>query len=104
MDKHLFIALVGGLVNAGLSTAVPCLINKNDNSFFGEMRKVYANNKQTILTSSIVIVITIYIALKLAPTIKPIISNLAALGRDSYEPAPVFVNTGMIPLRNLASL
>lgn len=103
MDSHLFIALTGGLINAALSSAVPCLINKSDVPLLMEMRKVYETNRQTIISSSLVIVITIYLALKLAPSLRPMLSNLASLGSDDYN-VPIVFSPQSIGLKNLVRL
>ena len=103
MDKHLFYALLGGTINVVLSSAVPCLIKKTDKSFFGEMRQVYEANRKSILVSSLIIVITIYIVLKVGPNFKPLIQRLS---NNDYEPSEnmLSIRRQMIPLNNFFRL
>ena len=37
MDSHIFIALVGALVNAGLSVTVPCLVKNSEQPFLKQV-------------------------------------------------------------------
>lgn len=99
MDKHLFYALLGGAINVVLSSSIPCLINKKDKSFFGEMRQVYETNRKSILVSSLIIIVTIYIVLKVGPNFKPLLERLS---ESDYEPSEnvIRVGRGMIPLNN----
>ena len=101
MDKHLFYALLGGTINVVLSSAVPCLIKKKDKSFFGEMRQVYETNRKSILVSSLIIVITIYIVLKVGPNFKPLLERLS-----NNEPSEnmLSIRRQMIPLNNFFRL
>ena len=103
MDKHLFYALLGGTINVVLSSAVPCLIKKKDKSFFGEMRQVYEANRKSILVSSLIIVITIYIVLKVGPNFKPLLERLS---NNDYEPSENMftIRRQMIPLNNFFRL
>lgn len=101
MDKHLFYALLGGAINVVLSSSIPCLINKKDKSFFGEMKQVYETNRKSILVSSLIIVITIYIVLKIGPSFKPLLERLS---NNEYEPSVnqniIRLSKGMMPLNN----
>lgn len=103
MDKHLFYALLGGTINVVLSSAVPCLIKKKDKSFFGEMRQVYETNRKSILVSSLIIVITIYIVLKVGPNFKPLLERLS---NDNNTPSENMFNLRrqIIPLNNFFRL
>ena len=47
MDSHIFIALVGALLNMLLSVTVPCLINKTDQPFLTDVKKIFGNNTFT---------------------------------------------------------
>lgn len=113
MDKHLFYALLGGAINVVLSSSIPCLINKRDKTFFGEMKQVYETNRKSILVSSLIIVITIYIVLKIGPSFKPLLERLSneepsnneyeSLNNE-YEPSVnqniIRLSKGMMPLNN----
>lgn len=67
MDPHIFVALVGGLLNMALSVTVPCLIKKTEQPFLQDVKKVFEVNRQVIITSSLIVALTIYLALKIAP-------------------------------------
>ena len=41
MDSHIFIALVGGLVNMALSVTVPCLVKKTNQPFLNDVKKIF---------------------------------------------------------------
>ena len=103
MDKHLFYALLGGAINVVLSSSIPCLINKKDNSFFGEMKHVYETNRKSILVSSLIIVVTIYIVLKVGPNFKPLLEKLSD---TDYEPSEgvIRITRDLRPLNNLFRL
>jgi len=64
MDLHILIALTGALINMVLSTTVPCLIKQTNRPFLTNVKKVFETNRQLILTSSLIVAITIYMALK----------------------------------------
>jgi len=57
MDSHIFIALVGGLVNMALSVTVPCLVKKTNQPFLNDVKKVFELNRQVIITSSLIVAI-----------------------------------------------
>lgn len=69
MDSHILIAILGGIINMVLSSIVPCLVNKSEQPFFKDIKKVFDNNRQVILTSSLIVSLTVYLALKLAPQV-----------------------------------
>jgi len=67
MSECLIIALVGALINMILSLLVPCIIKESQAPILVNIKKVYATHKQTIITSSVIVFITIYLALKITP-------------------------------------
>jgi len=69
MSECLIIALVGALINMILSLVVPCIIKDSQVPILVNIKKVYTTHKQTIITSSVIVFITIYLALKLTPTL-----------------------------------
>ena len=83
MDVHIFVALVGALINMGLSVSVPALIKKSEQPFLVQVRKVFETNRQVILTSSLIVGVTIYLALKVAPELEDSVSNLTGLSFGS---------------------
>jgi hypothetical protein len=109
MDSHIFIALVGGLVNMALSVTVPCLVKKTNQPFLNDVKKVFNTNRQVIITSSLIVALTIYIALKLAPDFYNSFNQLTGLETDStsinLSHRPIIVDAQLNPqLRNLVRL
>jgi len=76
MNLNIFIAILTGLINALLSLIVPCLFKNSNNTYINEFKTVYQNNKQMIIVSSIIVMITVYIALITSPNITEYISQL----------------------------
>ena len=100
MDAHIFIALVGALLNMALSVTVPCLIKKTEQPFLTQVKKVFETNRQIILTSSLIVAITIYLALKIAPEIQPSFSDLTGINFDSSPSPTEFIRQPMIIARS----
>ncbi len=110
MDSHIFVALVGGLLNMALSVTVPCLVKKSEQPFLQEVKKVFEVNRQVIITSSLIVMLTIYLALKIAPELGLTMSEMGlnlvdtSSGSD-FVRAPVIVTREMPPqLTNLLRL
>ena len=87
MDRNLFIALTGAALNAALAVTIPCLLkmrnesknNDKDTSFLSELKNVYEVNKKLILASSLIIAITIYLALEFHPNVADAINDLSQM-------------------------
>ena len=98
MDSHIVIAVVGALVYMGLSTSMPCMLNEQKQPFLKDVKAVFITNRQTIVISSLIVAITIYLALKITPSIVDSldrlsdddnggnINNLARLSRSGEMP------------------
>ena len=97
MDSHIVIAVVGALVYMGLSTSMPCMLNEQKQPFLKEVKTVFVTNRQTIVISSLIVAVTIYLALKITPSIVDSldrlsdddngnINNLARLSRSGEMP------------------
>lgn len=111
MDAHIFIALVGGLVNAGLSVTVPCLVKNTDQPFLNQVKQVFNTNRQVIITSSLIVALTIYLALQIAPELQSTFTDLTGLSIENSStmselPQPMIVSTRQLPsdLKNLIKL
>jgi hypothetical protein len=109
MDSSIVIALVGALINIILSVTVPCVFKKTDNSMMNDMKEVYKTNRQMIFSSSMIIGITIYLALEFTPQLREALSNLvdSSDSSDMSEIArgPVVIATRFNPqLSNLVRL
>lgn len=96
MDTHIFIALVGALLNTGLSLTVPCLIKKTEQPFLTQVKKVFETNRQVILTSSLIVAITIYLTLKIASEIQPSFSDLTGIDIESSSSPTEFISNSII--------
>ena len=86
MDEHILIALIAALVNLVLSIIVPCALRGYDN-FLPELRVMLERNRASLLTSSILTAVVVYVALKTEPVIKndflpDSVLNLAHLSRS----------------------
>ena len=77
MDSHIVIAVVGALVYMGLSTSMPCMLNDQKQPFLKEVKAVFITNRQTIVISSLIVAITIYLALKITPSIVDSLDRLS---------------------------
>ena len=109
MDPHILIALVGGLLNMTLSVTVPCLIKKTEQPFLQDVKKVFEVNRQVIVTSSLIVALTIYLALKIAPELGMSMSdaglNLESSSNSEFNRMPIIVSREIPPqLANLLKL
>lgn len=75
MNLSLITALIGAVINMVLSIVIPCLINKSNQPFLVQIKAVYETNRQLILVSSLIIAITIYMAMEFAPNIKELMDS-----------------------------
>jgi hypothetical protein len=67
MSECVLIAIVGALINMVLALVIPCLLKNTQQPILANIKKVYATHKQVIFTSSVIVFVTIYLALKLSP-------------------------------------
>jgi hypothetical protein len=79
MNRNLFIALVGALLNAMLTVLIPCFMGKTDQEFLKNVKAVYRANKDLVLTSSLIIAITIYLALEYHTDVAVAINDLSEM-------------------------
>jgi len=90
MSSNIFIALTGALINIVLSVIIPCLTKKSDMPLLQDARKIFETNRQIILTSSLIIAITIYLALEVAPELDSTLSELGDMsGMTESNELPV---------------
>jgi hypothetical protein len=82
MDQDIFIAVIAALVNLVLSIVVPCAL-KNNKDFLPQVRIMLEQHRATLLSSSLLVAVIVYLALKAAPVIQseipPGLLNLARL-------------------------
>ena len=67
IDKNLMIALLCGVVSMVLSSLMPCVLKSSTNPTIVEARKLFESHRQVIVVSSVIVVITAYLALSLFP-------------------------------------
>jgi hypothetical protein len=83
MDVHIFIAIIAVVLNLLLATIIPCLIQNSDQPFLSDVKKVYNTNKELILASSIILGLTVYIALKITPTLDLGFTSMTGINIDN---------------------
>jgi len=69
MNNNLVIALLCGVVSMVLSVTMPCLLNKVNTPMLDNVKVVFNNNKHLVVVSSLVVVVTAYLALSLYPLV-----------------------------------
>lgn len=69
MDEHIYVALVAALVNLILSILVPCAL-KDSKNILPQIRIMLEQHRATLLTSSVLVAVIVYLSLKSAPIIK----------------------------------
>ena len=67
MSECVIIAVVGALINVILALLIPSLLKNSKEPILVNIKKVYDVHKQVIITSSVIVFVTIYLALKLSP-------------------------------------
>jgi len=72
MSEHIFIAVIAALVNLVLSIIVPCAL-KNNKNFLPEVRKMLEHHRATLITSSVLVAVIVFIALTVADEVKPMV-------------------------------
>ena len=77
-NKDIFISVVAGVLNFILSLILPVMLKGSNVNFITNIRKVFSNNKELLLTSSLIVVILVYLALSISPQIMSF-SNLSNL-------------------------
>lgn len=67
MSECILIALVGAIINMIFALLIPCLLKNTQQPILVNIKKVYDTHKQVIITSSVIVFVTIYLALKITP-------------------------------------
>jgi hypothetical protein len=85
MDDKIFIAIVAALVNLLLSVLVPCALKNQEASYLTGVKKMFNQNREMLVTSSVLVGVIVYLSLVAAPTVRaempePLL-NLMSLGR-----------------------
>lgn len=88
MSECVLIALVGAFINMILALIIPCLLNNTKQPILESIKKVYASHKQSIITSSVIVFITIYLAVKITPQLDFSFDNKISLNPIYESPSP----------------
>jgi len=85
IQDDIFIALIAALVNLILSILVPCAM-KDKANFLPTVRTMLQQHRTALITSSVLVAVTVFLALQAAPVVKndllpDYIINLAKLSR-----------------------
>ena len=75
MNINIFIAILGGLINMILSLIIPYFLKNTNTPVLTQINTIYTNNKQLIITSSLIVALTIYIALSVGPNMDEMLSS-----------------------------
>jgi hypothetical protein len=69
IQDDIFIALVAALVNLILSILVPCAM-KDKANFLPTVRTMLQQHRTALITSSVLVAVTVFLALQAAPVVK----------------------------------
>jgi len=61
---EIIIPIVGAILNIILSSIVPCLLKNTKKPFLTELKNVFINNRKVIMSSSLIVAVIIYLAIK----------------------------------------
>jgi len=90
MDLNIFIAFLAAVINMILSLIVPSLLKNNNYPLLTNIKTIYETHKQLIITSSIIVGITTYIALMSGDKIN---ENYSWFNNDNTEQNEIsFIN------------
>ena len=70
MHEHIFLAVIAALVNLLLSIVVPCGLKKTNVPFLLEVKKMFGQHKEMLITSSVLVGVIVFLALQAAPVVK----------------------------------
>uniref|UniRef100_A0A6C0EFR6 Uncharacterized protein n=1 Tax=viral metagenome TaxID=1070528 RepID=A0A6C0EFR6_9ZZZZ len=85
MEFNLFIALIAVFLNIILSMVIPCLLKDSDQSFIVDIKKVFTNNKDLILVSSLILGLTVYLALMIGPSLNTGFGDIVSKSVDTAQ-------------------
>ena len=98
MHEHIFIAVIAALVNLLLSVLVPCMLKQSEQPLLLEVKKLFNQHRDMLLTSSVLTGVIVFLSLQAAPIVKEelpsSLRNLMKLGTVSGVPTASGVNTG----------
>lgn len=74
MGGSIFIAILAVIINILLSLLMPCILKNNNSPFIVELKRIFKMNIDLIIANSIIVGLTTYIALEIAPYLQDEIS------------------------------
>ena len=107
---YLFISVIVVILNMLLSTIIPCLLKDYNDTLLNNIKKVFNNNRSLIVTNSIILGLTVFIGLIIAPEINGTISNLTGLSiisssdSDSSDSNKIYNNLNDLKLYQIQNL
>lgn len=108
MTENIIISLVGAVINMLLALLIPCLLRKTNISLLDNIKKVYSTHNQLIITSSVIVFITIYLALTLTPDLdisdKYSFIDLSEMFKKQFENINDTMNVNDYSIINLSKL
>jgi hypothetical protein len=106
IDNDIIIAVISGLINLVLSSIVPCMLKNNKESMLVNIKKIFETNKNSLIISSLIIMITTYIACKISANIDLSDLTLSDNNYNNFDDNKMIVfrlNTGNNDIRNFAN-
>ena len=70
MHEHIFVAVIAALVNLLLSVLVPCALKKTNLPLLAEVKKMFGQHHEMLVTSSVLVGVIVFLALQAAPVVK----------------------------------
>jgi len=73
---EVIIPLIGAILNIILSSVMPCLLKNTKESYLTEIKSVFINNRKVIMSSSLIVAVIIYLAIKVTQQLSLTAINL----------------------------
>ena len=64
---NLYVAIIAAVVNAILTLILPCLLNNSNLPILVKIRNAYNKRHESIIISSVIVALIVYISIELAP-------------------------------------
>ena len=96
MHEHIFIAIIASLVNLLLSVLVPCMLKQSEQPLLSQVKKLFNQHRDMLLTSSVLTGVIVLLSLQAAPIVREelptSLMNLMKLGTVSGVNSVVKMN------------
>lgn len=87
MHEQIFIAIIASLVNLLLSVLVPCMLKQSEQPLLSQVKKLFNQHRDMLLTSSVLTGVIVLLSLQAAPIVREelptSLMNLMKLGTVS---------------------